>query len=172
MNEWEKNPYEEEVAPYVEKLTNLRDSILKDYESYTVTVYTKDKKTNRVTYEKSVLDFKTFNVFYYLNSYIEKDGKKEQSINLLSKAYRKDNVYTVVSDVSLDSFEYYTKEMDDFGAYIPATLTGTQKLYTTFESPCSLSNDGEYAVTDEITTLFIPRSITSIQMRMDGSKQA
>ena len=152
----------EDLKPYVEKLEGFRHSIVTDYESYTKTVYYKNHKTNRVTYEKAIMDFKTANLFYYLDSYIEKDGKKEETINITTKAYRKDCNYTVVSDIALDSYKYTTNEINrTTGTYIQKEVSGTGKFYTTFISPFITSNEGEYIVIDSMYGNQIESAITS-----------
>ena len=159
----------EELAPYMEKLEKFRNSILKDYDSYTLTSYSLDKKTNRITYEKSILDFKTFNIYYSLNSYIEFNGKKENSINLVSNVYRKDTSYTVVSDISLDSFEMYKVENDSINKW---KLSGTGNFFTTFESPRIAGNYDENSITDDNSKLSIQWDTTWIGMDMEKVYEA
>ena len=132
----------EDFVSYVEKVEKVRNSIFKDYESITQTAHTVDKKTNRITDEKAVIDLKTLNVFYSMNSYFEKDGKKENYINIVSKAYKKDDEYTVLSDVSLNEVKYTTKKVDKkTGLYIKVEVSGNKKLYTTYKTKRDLGDD-------------------------------
>jgi hypothetical protein len=107
---------------------------------YKAVIFTHQLDQGRV-YEKQkvIMDFETGNLFFY---YEEFDIFYGKTLTLSTYAVRKDDTYTIITEISLNSFRYQ-KEMQGRDGI----ANGTVKFYTTMSAEDIVLNDeseGEY----------------------------
>ncbi|RIA64832.1 hypothetical protein EI71_01853 [Anaeroplasma bactoclasticum] len=108
---------------------------------YKAVIYTHQLDQGSI-YEKQkvIMDFETGNLFFYYESFDIFYGK---TLTLSTYAIRKDDTYTIITEISLNSFRY-DKKIVNIGDGI---ANGTVKFYTTMSAEDIVLNDeseGEY----------------------------